>query len=78
MKIKRMMRVSDSELEVLKLLWLNNKEISKKLCIEAVTVKSHIHNLLIKLKAKTRTELLVKALFYRIITLQEVIEKCSE
>lgn len=70
------MRVSESEKNILELLWLSNKEISKKLYIESTTVKSHIHNLLVKFNAKTRTELFVKALFYNVITLQEVINKC--
>ncbi|WP_019600803.1 LuxR C-terminal-related transcriptional regulator [Teredinibacter turnerae] len=32
----------------------SNKQISRTLCIELSTVKNHVHNLLIKLKAKNR------------------------
>jgi DNA-binding NarL/FixJ family response regulator len=44
------------------LVYLPNDEIAKELYLSKTTVKSHIHNLLVKFKAKTRCELLLKAI----------------
>jgi DNA-binding NarL/FixJ family response regulator len=56
------MYITNGEKRVLELLYLTNKEIAQKLFIDISTVKSHIHNLLVKFKAKTRTELFMKAI----------------
>lgn len=56
------MHITKSEKEILELLYLTNKEIAQKLFIDISTVKSHVHNLLVKFKAKTRTELYMKAI----------------
>lgn len=56
------MHITKTEKRILELLYLTNKEIAQKLFIDISTVKSHVHNLLIKFKAKTRTELYIKAI----------------
>lgn len=54
--------ITKSEKKVLELIYLTNAEIAKELYLSITTVKSHIHNLLVKFKAKTRCELLLKAI----------------
>ena len=61
--------ITKPEKRVLELLYLTNKEIAKILYIEVSTVKGHIHNLLIKFKAKTRTELYMKAIIIGVIVI---------
>lgn len=56
------MYITKAEKRVLELLYLTNIEIAKRLFIDLSTVKSHVHNLLVKFKAKTRTELYIKAI----------------
>lgn len=56
------MEVTPSEKRIIPLLYLSNKEIAEKLHLSISTVKTHVHNLLVKYKAKTRTELLLKAI----------------
>lgn len=56
------MHITKTEKRILELLYLTNKEIAQKLFIDISTVKSHIHNLLVKFKAKTRTELYMKSI----------------
>jgi DNA-binding NarL/FixJ family response regulator len=49
---------------------LSNKQISHCLTIEVSTVKNHVHNILVKLDAKSRTQavsLLQRASYYRMI-----------
>lgn len=55
-------KITESEKKVLNLIYLTDKQIAEKLIIELPTVKSHIHKLLLKYKAKNRTELLYKVL----------------
>jgi DNA-binding NarL/FixJ family response regulator len=51
------------ERQVLSLLdqGLTNKEISAQLHIEVATVKNHVHNLLMKLRVKTRAQAVLRA-----------------
>ena len=56
------MGITNGEKRVLELLYLTNPQIAKKLFIEIATVKIHIHHLLNKFNAKTRTELFMKAI----------------
>ena len=56
------MKVKKKKKKVLNLIYLTDKQIAEKLIIELPTVKSHIHKLLLKYKAKNRTELLYKVL----------------
>lgn len=55
-------KVTEGKKKVLKLIHLSNMEIAQRLVIELPTVKSHIHNLLLKFRANNRTELLLKAI----------------
>ena len=66
------MNITPRELEVLKLLCLQDKEISKRLIISVRTVKCHIHNILNKLVCETRQKALIKALKFKIIDIEEV------
>ena len=66
------MKLTQRELEVLKLLCLQNKEIAKRLIISIRTVKSHVHNILDKLVCETRQRALIKALKLKIISIDEV------
>lgn len=53
-------KITESEKKVLNLIYLTNPQIAEKLMIALPTVKAHVHRLLIKFKAKTRTELIYK------------------
>ena len=60
------------EKQVLKLLCLPNSEIAQRLCITAITVKSHVRNIFNKLTCSNRAEAIVKAIKKEIIQAQEV------
>ena len=60
------------EKQVLKLLCLPNSEIAQRLCITAITVKSHVRNIFNKLVCETRQKALIKALKLKIIDIDEV------
>ena len=51
-------RLTARELEIVRLLdeGLSNKEIAARLCIQANTVKNHVHNILGKLELSRRDE----------------------
>lgn len=66
------MKLTQRELEVLKLLCLTDKEIAKRLIISIRTVKCHIHNILDKLLCENRQRALIKALKLKIIDIEEV------
>ena len=68
------MKLTQRELEVLKLLCLQDKEISKRLIISVRTVKCHIHNILNKMVCENRQKALIKALKFKIISIDEVEE----
>lgn len=68
------MKLTQRELEVLKLLCLSDKEIAKRLLIGKSTVKSHVRKLLDKLVCETRQKALIKALKLKIISIDEVEE----
>lgn len=72
------MYITKSEKKVLELIYLTNKQIAKILFIDATTVKSHIHNLLKKYKAQTRTELFIKAVKNNDIDLVKIMEAQNE
>lgn len=55
-------KITQAERNVLNLIHLSNKEIAKKLVLALPTVKTHIHNLLLKFKVKNRTELILKVI----------------
>ena len=54
------MKITESEKKIVNLIHLSNKEIAEKLVIAVPTVKAHIHHLLLKYKAKNRTDLVLK------------------
>ena len=60
------------EKQVLKLLCLPNCEIAQRLCITAITVKSHVRNIFNKLTCTNRAEAIAKAIKKGIIQAQEV------
>ena len=66
------MKLTQRELEVLKLLCLSDKDIAERLIISIRTVKCHIHNILNKLVCETRQKALIKALKLKIIDIDEV------
>ena len=66
------MKLTQRELEVLKLLCLSDKDIAERLIISIRTVKCHIHNILDKLVCETRQKALIKALKLKIIDIEEV------
>lgn len=68
------MKLTQRELEVLKLLCLSDKDIAKRLLIGKSTVKSHVRKLLDKLVCETRSKALIKALKFKIISIDEVEE----
>ena len=61
------------EKQVLKLLCLPNSEIAQRLCIAAITVKSHVRNIFNKLTCSNRTEAIAKAIKKGIIKADEII-----
>ena len=69
---KYKLRITQTELDVLKLLIYPNKEIGEKLFISPKTVGTHLADLFEKLNAHNKTELLYKALKYEIIDLREI------
>lgn len=54
--------ITPAEKRIAKRLFMSNKEIAEELCLSIHTVKTHIHHLMVKFKAKTRTELLLKVI----------------
>lgn len=66
------MKLTQRELEVLKLLCLSDKDIAERLIISIRTVKCHIHNILNKLVCENRQKALIKAIKLKIISIDEV------
>lgn len=64
--------LTEREKQVLKLLCLTNSEIAQRLCITAITVKSHVRNIFNKLVCETSQKALIKALKLKIIDIDEV------
>lgn len=54
--------ITAGEKKVLDLIYLTDKQIAQKLILAVPTVKTYIHKLFIKYKAKNRTELLYKVM----------------
>lgn len=65
--------LTEREKQVLKLLCLPNSEIAQRLCITAITVKSHVRNIFNKLTCSNRTEAIAKAIKKGIIQAEEII-----
>lgn len=59
------------ELEVLKLSYLERKDIAEKLCVAPHTIETHVYNYLKKLGARNRTEAIIIALKMDIVTLED-------
>lgn len=66
------MKLTQRELEVLKLLCLSDKDIAERLIISIRTVKCHVHNILNELVCENRQKALIKALKLKIINIDEV------
>lgn len=66
---RRQGQLTIRELDVLRLMaaGLRNREIGAELSITQGTVKIHVHNILSKLDARTRTEAISKALLGRLL-----------
>jgi two-component system nitrate/nitrite response regulator NarL len=60
-------QLTSREAEVLELIveGLSNKQIAQRLSIQEQTVKNHVHNVLVKLDASTRTEAVARAMRWR-------------
>jgi len=67
--------ITPQELEVLKLLPLENKEISEVLCFSKDELEMILFGLFGKFKVRTKAALLAKAIFHEIIGLSEAL-KC--
>lgn len=65
--------LTEREKQVLKLLCLPNSEIAQRLCITAITVKSHVRNIFNKLTCSNRAEAITKAIKKGIIQADEII-----
>lgn len=63
---------SDREIEVLKIINLTDDEIGNNLCISASTVKSHIHNIMNKLRVSTRANAVIAALKGKYIKVKDL------
>lgn len=71
-----MMKITQREKDVLKLLYLPNREIADRLCISEGTVKTHIIALAYKLHSTAgRTHILVRAIKNGIVALDELIDE---
>lgn len=57
-----MIHITNAEKQIICLLHLSNKEIANRLFITLSTVKTHVHNLLVKFEAKNRLDLLMKVI----------------
>ena len=66
-------KLSERELNVLKLACYSKEEIAIKLCLSKTTIKSHINNIYCKLCVHNSAQALIKALKTGIITIDEVI-----
>ncbi len=64
--------LTNREKQVLKLIFLNNKDIAKRLVISPATVSTHLQNIRYKLAVSTRIGMLVEALKSGIIKLDEI------
>lgn len=66
------MHLTKTEKKVIKKMLLPTKDIAKDLVIEKSTVKTHIWNILKKLKSKSRGIGIIKALRLKLLNLEEV------
>lgn len=66
------MHLTEREKNILIRCCKNNTEIAKDLILEISTVKTHLTNLRKKFKSKNKTEILIKALKSKAITLEEI------
>lgn len=67
------MDLTPREIQVLKLLCLPRKIISKRLCISLPTTRRHIEHIFNKLVCSNRVEALVKAIKEGIIKADEIV-----
>lgn len=67
-----MKKLNESERQVFNLIYLPNKEISKKLNLSESTIKTYVHNLLEYFNVKTRVGLLIKGIKMGVINLYTI------
>ncbi|MBE9514356.1 MAG: response regulator transcription factor [Dehalococcoidia bacterium] len=72
--------LSERESGVLKLvaLGMSNKEIADRLCVSQRTVKAHLTNVFNKLNVASRSEAIVKALKWGLVTLEDTAGKLRD
>lgn len=70
--------LSDSELELIKLLCLPSKVISERLGIPSDSIRMSVSRIGIKLGVENRTSIVVRALELRLITLQQLVYRYYE
>lgn len=66
------MHLTKTEKRIIKKMLLPTKDIAKDLIIEPSTVKTHIWNILKKLKSKSRGIGIIKALRLKLLKLEEI------
>ena len=72
--------LSEREAEVLKLVTsgMSNKEIAEKLFLSQRTIKAHLTNIFNKLNVASRSEAIVKALQWGLVTLENTEDKLQD
>lgn len=66
--------LTNREKEILRWFCFSSKEIAKFLFISECTVKSHVHSILKKLKARTKSQAIILSLVMGEIKLDEIIK----
>lgn len=69
--------LTNREKEILRWFGFSSKEIAKFLFISECTVKSHVHSILKKLKARTKSQAIILSLVIGEIKLDEIIKPPS-
>lgn len=67
------MLLTKREKEILVMLGLPNKEIAKRKFVGICTVKTHVHNILIKLDVTCRSHAISTALKAGIINIEQIV-----
>lgn len=67
-----MIRITKTEIKIIRLLLFTNSQIASRLVCSIYTVKTFVHQLMRKFSASTRTEIILKALRNNIIDIREI------
>jgi DNA-binding NarL/FixJ family response regulator len=65
--------LTERELDILKMMCLDNPEIAERLIVSLSTVKTHVHAILRKLGVDSRASALILALKAEIITIDDIV-----